>query len=351
MSDKNFKEQILKHIDKVVIGLVVFIIFVYLLLLATGTSEAERLSAKAGKLSDDINNAQLDAEKPSQVEPSFVQDVKKPFMEVPKPGKQPQWFAFKRPFVLRSADFKRPHQPTHGNPILSAETEVGQVTLTWEDSQSNDNIDVLGYVLRRKEGDSGEWLKLDNLDKETKNYIDKTVAPSTQYTYRVTSKAAKIERSDVIPLDSPEQDSNHVAVETPFNLEFDTKRMFWYGDISSPNAKLRIKITYLKPGGDKEQESVTLDRGSKIIIKGIETDWKLKDFGEKKLAPGKTEKYIIIANSKNKTKRIPAAQEAPAPPPDESEKPDESGDSTPEEPEEPDETPRDPGGGWLPPDR
>jgi hypothetical protein len=148
-----------------------------------------------------------------------------------------------------------------------------------------------------------------------------------------------------MPLNDTEQDSNEFPVEIPFNMDFETNGMMPFQN------KVKIWITYVKPGGEilKSQEWIERDKMIKVKDKDkyIETGWKLKDFGVK--GPGKKENSIVIVNSEGKTKRFPEEAGPPDVP------------KQPEEPKEPDEEPKEPDkppkkddgdgddGGWLPP--
>ena len=200
-------------------------------------------------------------------------------------------------------------------------------------------------------------------DPGTHDYVDKTVRPDTVYRYKLTSRARQTDRD--VPFPNPEESSKEKEVRIPFNMEFDTVGMFPSGDWDDLNTKLWVDVIYKQPGGKEIKVKLRrLKRGDPIIIEGIQTGWKIKDFGEKKLSPTKREKFIVIIDAAGrKTIRFPRKESDLPKSPDEPEKPETPkdpeapetpGDASPEEPEngENGETPpRDPGGGWLPPRR
>jgi hypothetical protein len=343
MSEGNFKELLIRHIEKLALGLVALIIIVYLLSLAASTSEPEKLKTQSDDAIAKIETAMDNPWVPEPVEVDYTQQLRDSFDKVPQSGKEPRWFAFKRPYVVRRAIFVKAGQPVHRAPTLSAEAEAGQVKLAWVDNEVNEKIEIVGYTLRRKKGD-GDWMNLEKFDSDVKEYTDKAVKPDTRYAYRLTSKAEKSETN--VPLANKEQYSEVVMIEIQFNMEFETNGMMPFGN------RVKIRITYVKPGGEKLKSQVWIERDKMIKVKDkddkdIETGWKLKDFGEKNLGT-KKEKFIVIVNSEGKTKRFPKEEEAPdtPAPPEEPEEPE-------EEPDEPEEPPKkgsgDDGGGWLPP--
>ncbi len=343
MVEGNFKDLLIRHVEKFALGVVLLIIIIYLISLAVGTTEARKLKGKANSALERIRDNMENPALPEDVNVSYAHDVQTPYKEVPEPGREPRWFPFKRPYIIRKAKFEDPTQSVHRPPTLSATADIGQVKLSWKEAQDNRNIDVLGYTLRRREGE-GNWLKLKSFDVEARDYVDKTVRPITKYAYRITSHAK--EKDPRVPLKNSDEPSKTALVETPFNMEFDTEHMMPHEN------KVRIKITYRKSGTEEVTEWVWIEKGKNIKVKDIETDWKLKSFGERKLGPAKVVKYIVIVNSKGKEMTIPPTEgtqpeggekpEEPEKPPEEPEKPEDPEKKTPEEPE-------DPGGGWLPP--
>lgn len=344
MSEGNIKELLIRHTEKLALGFVLLIIIIYLLSLAAGSSVPEKLKTRTDENILKIQTAMESPFVPEPVQVNYEKKIRDSFDKVPQAGMEPRWFAFKRPYVVRRAVFVRPDEPKHYPPTLNAVAETGQVKLTWEDNSENSKIEILGYTLQRKEGD-GNWLKHEDFGKDMRDYKDKTVKPDTRYAYRLTSKAR--ESGTQIVLKDTEQHSQNVLVEIQFNMEFDTTKM-------SPDPdrdRIYIPVKYKKPGGGEVDSWEWLYKGKMIKVKGFETGWKLKEYGEKKLGPTKIEKFIIIVNSEGKEKRIPEEQAAP---PDVPKDPGEEPDKDPEEdPEEPEKPPKkdsgDDGGGWLPP--
>lgn len=349
MSEGNVKELLTRNLEKVVVGVVAIIILVYLLSLAASSSEAEKLKRDADEYRTKIQDARSNPEIDDKISVGYAKEVQSHFKNVPEEGVEPQWFAFKRPYVVRSARFTSPLQPVHLAPSLAAKSDVGQVELSWADAEGNQNVRILGYVLRRKEGEEGEWMKLKEFDPETGEFVDRTVRPDMPYSYKLTSRAEPTDPKTQLP--NEEEESGTADVVTPFNMKFVTDRMYWSGSADSPDAKLWVTVVVLQPGGEETQAKAEgIKRGDMIIVQGMETGWKLKDFGEKKIGPGRAKKFIVIVNSqdKTKTKQFPPEQTGDEETPEDADEPDEP-ETPPDEPDEPETPPSDPGGGWLPP--
>jgi len=342
MGEQSPKELIIRHIEKVAVGLVALIVLVYLISLAVGASPADKLAGESDELITRIREAQKDPKLPEKMEVDYPEKVKSAFIDIPASGREPAWFSFKRPYVLRSAEFTFPQQPVHDKPTLRIEEfAIGKVVVSWTPSDNNQNIEITGYTLSRKEGEEGRWMELKKYPADTTRHEDTIVRPRTAYSYRVTSHAKATESTVV--LSDKDLVSNAQTAVIPFNLEFDVVGMM-AGIDAAGKRFIRTKITITKPDGTTESQSKKLVIGDKITINKIETDWTLKDFGERD--------FILLENSSKDQVRIPE-KKAEEPPPDEPEEPkgdDEEKEET-EAPKEPPKPPEDPGGGgWLPGD-
>lgn len=344
MGEQSPKELIIRHIEKVAVGLVALIVLVYLISLAVGSSPAHKLASESDDLIAKVREAQGNPKLPEQMEVDYPEQVKSAFIDIPAPGREPAWFSFKRPYVLRRAEFIFPKQPVHDKPMLSIEEfAIGRVVVSWAPSENNQNIEITGYTLHRKEGEGGTWMEKQKFPADTTRFEDTTVRPRTVYSYRVTSHAKATEPTVVLS-DTDLVSSAQTAV-IPFNLEFDLKGMMPGVDMAGKRF-IRTKITITKPDGTQESESKKIVVGDKITVNKIETPWILKDFGDRE--------FILLKRSDGKEEvRIPEKKDQP--PPEPPEEPDESeeeeNEKETEPPKEPPKPPKNPGGGgWLPGD-
>ncbi len=342
MGEQTPKDLIIRHIEKVAVGLVALIVLVYLISLAVGASTAHKLAGESEDLINKVRDAEKNPELPDKVEVDYPEQVKSAFIDVPATGREPRWFAFKRPYVLRRAEFTFPQQPVHDSPMLKIEEfAVGKVVLSWTPSENNQNVKITGYTLSRKESEEGRWLELKKFDTETTKFEDKTVRPRMAYFYRITSHARATEPG--VRFSDTELMSGVQRADIPFNLEFDIEGMM-AGIDAAGKRFIRTKVTITRPDGTPESESKKMVVGDKITVNKIETDWRLKDFEDRK--------SILLVNSSNEEIRLPEKKEEPAPPepPGEPEKSDDEEEKKETEaPKEPPTPPRDPGGGgWLP---
>jgi hypothetical protein len=311
-------------------------------LLAAGSSAARTLQGKSEDLIGKVREAEKNPNLPEQVDVDYPEQVKSAFIDVPPAGREPRWFSFKRPYVLRRAEFTFPTQAVHDKPSLRIEkSTVGLVSLSWAPSENNQNIEVHQYSLSRKDGEDGRWLELKKFDAGTTSFEDRTVRPRMAYFYRVTSYARATEPG--ARFSDPELTSLAQRADIPFNMKFDMDNMM-SGVDASGNRFIRTTVAIIQPDGTEVSESMKLELGKKIKVKGTETDWMLKDFGDKK--------FVLLVNSNKEEVRIPEEKAGePAPPEPPGEPGDDEAKKEPEPPKEPPAPPKDPGGGgWLPGD-
>ncbi len=302
MSNSGIKGLLLAHVEKLVVVLVLLIIIIYLICLAVSPSAPKKLKVQTEEYIEKIQGAMNNPNLPESVEVNYAQEVKQAFVEVPPAGREPQWFAYKRPYVVRKAKFRHPDQPTHLPPSLTAEKDIGQVKLAWSDSAQNQFVKITGYILERREGEKGKWKELVKFEADVKEHLDTTAKPEMKYFYRLTSVAEPAARG--VPFNNPEETCKMLTVEILFNLKFDTAHMDILGNVPDPNTRIGIDVTRLKPGGQADKKKITLRRGDEIVIEGFKTGWKLKDFGEKNFSLGIKEHFIIIVKE-GMEKRIP----------------------------------------------
>lgn len=344
MGEQTPKDLIMRNIEKIAVGLVALIVLVYLVSLAAGTSTAHGLASEADDLIAKVREAEKDPKLPEKMDVDYPEQVKSAFIDVPATGREPSWFSYKRPYVLRRADFTFPQQPVHDKPTLRIEDfAIGRVTVSWTPSENNQNIEITGYTLSRKEGEAGRWMERDKFKADIMKFEDTTVRPRTSYSYRVTSHAKASEPG--VMLSDTELVSSAQTTVIPFNLEFDIDGMM-AGIDATGKRFIRTKITITKPDGTQESQSKKLVVGDKITVNKNETPWLLEDFGGRE--------FILLKHSGTKEKvRIPEkkAQQPPEPPDEPDEPKDDEEEEEPEPPKEPPKPPKDPGGGgWLPGD-
>jgi hypothetical protein len=345
MGEQTPKDFVIHHIEKFAVGLVALIVLVYLVMLAAGTSTAHSLSSESDDLIGKVRDAEKNPELPEKIEVDYPEQVKSAFIDIPPAGREPSWFSFKRPYVLRRAEFTFPQQPVHDKPLLRIEEfRVGKVVVSWAPSENNQNIEITGYTLSRKEGKDGRWMERERFKPDVTKFEDDRVRPRTAYSYRVTSHAKATESG--VPFTDTELLSSPQEAVIPFNLEFDIEGMMPGVDMAGKRF-IRTKVTIIKSDGSKESESKKIVIGEKIKVNKIETDWTLKDFEDRK--------SILLVNSSKKEVRIPEEkpkEPTPPEPPDESDEPgDDEEEEESEAPKEPPKPPKDPGGGgWLPGD-
>lgn len=295
MGEKGIKNLLFLHIEKIAVVVVILIILAYLISLVSSPSKVEELRTRTDKAIEKIKTAAEDPDVPPLVEVTYAEDLKEGFDSVPPEGRKPQWFSYKRPYVVRVAKFEYPEQPVHEAPTLVLKY-VGEVDLSWTDSDENRFIEIKKYVLRRKEGADGVWEKLKEFDTETHEYTDKAVRPDTQYFYKLTSIAEPTETG--VQFDDHRQESGEHKVDILFNLEFGSKGIITSGDGSSPSHFLIIEVIYHTGRNKTVRERIRLERGTPIKVKGIDTGWKLKEFkvgkGE---TPGKRNMNIKIKSA------------------------------------------------------
>ena len=90
MSEKNFKDLLVRHIEKLALGLVVFVILVYLISLAVSTTDAQRLKRDSSDAIDSIEEAINKPWVPDEVTVNYLEELKAPFdpKNIPQPGRE-----------------------------------------------------------------------------------------------------------------------------------------------------------------------------------------------------------------------------------------------------------------------
>jgi hypothetical protein len=187
------KEMLLKHFEKVLLGAGV----AWLALVTVGfTSDPEGFGIK-DKLQVNIEKirAYTSSHKASQPPlPDWASEVRQNLLpkKVPAAKEFPGWALHNRPNLVYSfAGIEPGQEPVHEAPInVTARTDRGKITVSWEESEDNALVLVDTYEVLRKAGDSGEWSSAEkDLSGDTKEWADTNVSPRQRYYYRVVSYA------------------------------------------------------------------------------------------------------------------------------------------------------------------
>lgn len=261
-----------QHLDKAVLAAVVIAIGAYAISVAAGTSEASQLRAKAESAVANVQEASRRAGIPPKADTDFAPELRQAFLHVPASGAEPAWFAFKRPYALRRAEFVSQAKPLHFPPVLEANADVGQVELKWHDSERNENVLVLSYELCRRDS-NGKWQKVSGFGPEENAHTDKGLENEGSYTYKLISSAQPEEGA--AQFDSPEdakKESESQTAQTPFN--FDVKVSSW-----SPGRASGMLVVR-RPGGRQEDQPFSWRLGSHVVVDGKDTGWVVEKIEE-----------------------------------------------------------------------
>ena len=275
MSRWSLRDFLYKHIEKIIVAGVVIAIAAYGISIAASPTEASQLSRQAQDTITRIEKAQENAESPLKAKRDFLPELKEAFIEVPESGREPAWFAFKRPYALRRVEFISQPKPQHFPPLLEAKPDVGQVELKWSESDKNENIGVKIYELYRRDP-GGAWKKIGEFGPEENTCTDTGLEHEENYTYKLISIAEREEGA--AQFDNSEdtrKESEPVTIKTRFN--FDVRITSWAPGYASG------KIVVLKPGGGQEDKPFSWRVGDSVVIDGKDTGWIVEKIGEKSI--------------------------------------------------------------------
>ncbi|KAJ8319890.1 hypothetical protein KUTeg_001477 [Tegillarca granosa] len=59
------------------------------------------------------------------------------------------------------------------------------VTLQWKKPRYDGGSGIIGYILQQKDGKSGTWTKIKDIDKNTFNTRVKDLVPGKEYSFRI----------------------------------------------------------------------------------------------------------------------------------------------------------------------
>jgi hypothetical protein len=287
MSPEYVRNLVFRHLDRICIGAVIAVIATYAICCMAGSSEASQLAAEANEAAARVESLQKEAIRLPTEGAQFEAEVRRSFNAVPAVGREPEWFVFKRPYVLRSARFIEPPAPVHQPPVLKALVDIGQAKLTWEDSPENEHIEVLGYELYRRQ-DESLWLKVGEFERDKREYIDKGLEHEEKYSYKLVSVAVPERLAS--QFENPEdahRESEVETVRTEFNLKFETTGY-------SPQA-VQSQVTLKLPDGQSLHDKLWLVPGARIIVQGTDTGWAVGAIGENSFEitrPGREPKTI-----------------------------------------------------------
>lgn len=265
MSRRSLRETLSRHFEKLVIAGVIAAIAAYGINLAASTSEASQLSTQARAAVERVREAERQAAIPPEAQNDFLPRLERAFLDMPAAGVEPEWFAFKRPYALRRAEFVSQPKPLHFPPLLEAKPDVGQVELRWRESENNENVVVLGCALHRRTP-GGAWKKIAEFGPEENAYTDKGLEHDESYAYKLVSTAQLVENA--AQFENPgdvRKESEPVTVRTRFN--FDVKITSWAPGHASG------KIVVYRPGGGEDRQPFSWHVGSHVVIGGKDTGW------------------------------------------------------------------------------
>jgi len=259
-----------KYIDKILLAGVVALIGVCAASMALSTSDASMLRIEAAEIEQKIASEKENASLPAQIEPDFLKEARKPYERVPEAVRGPEWFSFKRPAVMRAARFVTPPKPLHFAPELTLTPDVGEVKIEWKESPENENIDIEGYELYRKENNN--WKLLKQFGSEETGYLDEGLGFEQKYEYRIVSIAKPVAGADAFV----GQGDAKRAVEKPVVTKFNIELVILGGNKNGQRTIMKL----LRPGGvEPVEERRTLQIGKEITIKGFDSGWMVSDIG------------------------------------------------------------------------
>ncbi len=272
MSRRSLKETLSKHFEKFLVASVIAVIAAYGINLAAGTSEASQLSTQARAAVERVREAERQAAIPPEAQNDFLPRLERAFLDMPAAGVEPSWFAFKRPYALRRAEFVSQPKPLHLPPLLEAKADVGQVELRWRDSDNNENVVITGYELHRN-NPSGKWEKVAEFGPKENACTDKGLEHEESYAYKLVSISQPA--LGAAQFDNPQdakKECEPQTVRTRFN--FDVKISSWAPGHASG------KIAVFKPGGGEDKQPFSWHVGSHVVINGKDTGWVVEKIEE-----------------------------------------------------------------------
>jgi hypothetical protein len=310
MKKEEIKKFLLGHLEKLAFAAALIVILVYLISLAITTSDAERESARADEVINNLKERESRTTAPEMPSPGWFNHTTEPFKFVPKSECQITWFVHKIPFLPREVLVVQKSGRKHFSPDLTVEPQTYSVKLKWQKNSENHGVQIVKYTIKRIDPQQKEVVVKVKLPSEDPNYEDSGLQPYEKYTYWIEELAEEDPQTDANPLKEEDKlvSSEKREVTTKSNIDIDVRLP---DNLDNPT-KVMIKVTFTKPDGNVPPETVWVGKGEEIVWtdtktkQEIRTGWTVIDLVAKEMPPVKGKRvFVTVRNAQGKEQRVP----------------------------------------------
>lgn len=271
MSLPEIRAFMFRHSGGIIVASVLAAVAIYAFGVCVSESEASQFAERTREMLTQVRESRESPELQPRETSYLASQLKALFAEKPPSGPEPAWFAFKRPYVVRSARFVTPPKPLHFPPSLRLTPDVGEVKVEWSESPENANVEIESCELYRK-GGNGNWQLLKRLSPEETGYLDEGLGFEDKYEYRIVSVAKPVRDADKFADSGDAKKAIEKAVVTKFNIELVPG--------GGGGGLYGVTMKLLAPRGAKPvMDKDNLGIGRRVIIKGYDTGWIVTDIG------------------------------------------------------------------------